>query len=453
MPAKKPDTSITEDQADEFLISADYGKSLWCKRITGLHLKKFKKGGSWRYYYQDATGHRRIATIGRYPAMKPQGAALRAGAWRNQGADVLAEKQQKKKAAILEKAQSEHRLMRDYLETIYTRHQERKKSGIETLGLIKSNFGAFLDRDMASLSRADIMKWQIAKEKEGRAHATLTRAYGALKTMLRHATKQDPAILTHNPLDGITLERPTDAEKARTLSARKNETRRMLSDDEIQALHKGLDEFARELREQRRNSRAHGKPELPDLDAVTFPHWAIPFTYTALYTGFRTGDLYSLTWQEANLRFKRITKTPEKTRHHPEPAQITINMVEPLHAVLFAWWQQQGKPESGLVFPSPITDRRMDKKAHSKPWAHIKRLGGLPPSLTFYALRHHFISVLIARGTPIFTVARLVGHKSTKMIESHYGHLCPESAEQALNLLAESVAPNSGKPKRKEKAK
>src|SRR5690606_13771171 len=126
------------------------------------------------------------------------------------------------------------------------------------------------------------------------------------------------------------------------------------------------------------------------------------------------------------------------------PARVVMDMTDDLYRVMRDWWEQQGKPETGLVFPSPITGARMDKKAHGRPWTRVKRLGDLPPSLSFYALRHHFISTLVASGVPLLTVARLVGHKSAAMIESHYGHLCPNAAADALAVFSKAVAKQGG---------
>jgi integrase len=104
--------------------------------------------------------------------------------------------------------------------------------------------------------------------------------------------------------------------------------------------------------------------------------------------------------------------------------------------IMRLWWEQQGKPKTGLVFPSPVTGRQLDKKAYIKPWTRVKKLGGLPADLDFYALRHNFISALVAQGLPMLTIAKLAGHKSTAMIEKHYAHLCPQQAAEAVDVLA-----------------
>jgi integrase len=103
------------------------------------------------------------------------------------------------------------------------------------------------------------------------------------------------------------------------------------------------------------------------------------------------------------------------------------------------WHLQLGSPTTGLVFPSPTTGHVMDKKAHGTHWKQIILLGGMEAKLDFYSLRHHFISALVSAGVPLLTVAHLAGHKSTAMIEKHYGHLAPDQAADALEMLSQSL--------------
>lgn len=213
----------------------------------------------------------------------------------------------------------------------------------------------------------------------------------------------------------------------------------MLTEAERIGLLQGLEKFDARLREQRRSSRAHGKPHLASLDDVAFAHWFVPFCHLGLHTGLRPGDLYALTWRELNVQFGRLQKYPEKTLHHPDPVKVDLPLNTEIKDVMTRWWQECGKPDDGLVFPSPRTDKQLGKTAHNKPWASVKRLGGLSGELVFYSLRHNFISTLLTLGVSIFEVARLVGHKSTRMIEANYGHLCPAAAAQAMQAFGEVI--------------
>jgi integrase len=441
------DTSISDTDARTFIKDGKDRAIKTCTKIAGFHLIKIGEAGSWRYRYSDILGKRRAVTIGNYPSMKAAEAAQLAMRWRNQKVDPLAEISQRKASALSDVRLSESRSLGAYLDGIYTKHQARKKhAGVHTLQMIRGNFTALLDRDMTSISADDVKTWQLKREQDGVAYATLQRAFGALKTLLRHAEKEK--IIDKNPIAGEQLYDQRADEKSATFSEDAIQHRRMLTSVELASLYRGLTLFAEELRAQRRSSRKHGRVYLPDLDLVTYPHWFIPFFGLALHTGLRPGDLYTLTWHELNLSFKRLVKVPGKTMHHRDPAKLDLHLTDDCLAIMAAWHQQIGKPKDGLVFPSTVerevsesaeAPRTFSKKAHGKAWVRVRALGGVDPALHFYSLRHHFISALVAGGAPLLAVAKLVGHKSTKMIEEHYGHLAPNTAADLMRSLSESL--------------
>lgn len=441
------DTSITDAAVRKFLKDATINEIMSCEVQTGFHLRKVAKGGSWRYRYNDATGKRRVKTIGTYPAMKAPEAAWWAREWRHSEADPIAERKEARDAAITAEQEAKLRTVGAYLDGPYTRVQSRKKNaGKLTIGRIRSVFASWLDKDMLTLKKSDIEGWQTKREEAGISYSTLRRDYGALKTMIRHAYKN--GVLDRHPLQDVQLLAPTHADKAQTFNAERQEDRRMLTDAERTGLLSGLEKWDEELREQRRNSRAHGKPHLPSLDDVEFAHWFAPYCHLGLHTGMRCGDLYSLTWKELNVQFGRLQKYPEKTMHNPDPVKIDLPLNDEIKAIIGRWWQQCGKPSDGLVFPSPRTGKRLSSTAHQKPWENVKRLGNLAGELVFYSLRHNFISTMLTLGVSIFEVARMVGHKSTKMIEESYGHLCPAAAATAMQAFGKAI---TKKPAEKQK--
>lgn len=62
-----------------------------------------------------------------------------------------------------------------------------------------------------------------------------------------------------------------------------------------------------------------------------------------------------------------------------------------------------------------------------------------PMGVTFHTLRHTFGSQLVMAGVDLFTVARLMGHADTKMIELVYGHLSPDHKRLAIGRLAGAI--------------
>lgn len=439
---KSADTSITDTAVRKFLKESPVNAALYCEKQSGFILLKLSKGGSWRYRYSDKTGKRRIKVIGGYPAMKPTEAAWWAQNWRNNGVDPLAERKAARQSALNAETAAGQRTLGKYLDAEYSRAQGRKKGGGKlTIGRIRSVFAEWMDRDMLTITKGDIEAWHSGREKAGIAYATVKRDFGALKTLVRHAFKN--GVLDRHPLQDVQLLAPSHADKVKALSAESTQDRRMLTDAERIGLLSGLERWDEELRAQRRSSRTHGKAHLPSLDHVAYAHWFIPYALLALHTGLRCGDLYSLTWQELNVRFGRLQKYPEKTLHNPDPIKIDIPLNDEIKDVMTRWWAQCGKPDTGLVFASPRTGLRLSSTAHQKPWENIKRLGELPGELVFYSLRHNFISTLLGMGVSTFEVARLAGHKSTRMIEDNYGHLCPAAAASSMQAFGKVITQKS----------
>ena len=54
--------------------------------------------------------------------------------------------------------------------------------------------------------------------------------------------------------------------------------------------------------------------------------------------------------------------------------------------------------------------------------------------VVFHTLRHTFASWLAIQGTPLYTIAKLMGHKSISMSE-RYAHLSPDHKRDAVNGL------------------
>lgn len=444
-------TSFTQHNVSKFLSDAtDYAEKS-CAMISGFQIRKLLKGGQWRYRYTDADGFKRCITIGKFPSIKPEMAANEAISLAGEiakGFDPLVNKNKKiEEVREFKKKQkaSEQANLKAYLEGIYTDHQSRKAhEGKHTIDMIRKHFSEWFDLPMDSITDVELKKWQSAKRNSKLSHSTIKRAFGALRTMLRHAVRE--GILQFDPTHKFQLDPPTAVEKNESLQGNDLKTRRMFTSEELAGIHLGIERYKSELIRQRENSLAHGKKGLLSLKGLEYPHWFFPFFRLAAYSGLRTGDLYTLNWQELNIQFKRLVKVPNKTKHHHDPIKLNLPLDDDISHVLALWHKQGGKPPNGLVFPSPVSTKQMNKKAHVTHWKKILKLGDVNTDLDFYSLRHHYISRLVAGNIPLFTVARLAGHKSTKMIEQHYGHLAPNAAIEALTLVSGDFNNGSKKP-------
>ena len=408
--------------------------SVFDTELPGFHVRPSKRGLTFRLYYRTKTGRQRILTIGRYGARtvaEARAQAKDALAVVARGGDPRAELEEAK----AEEERQQQQTLGVYLSGPYTAFQNRKKDGAGSLRRIEKDFSDWLDKPMGSLTRADVERWQ-AKQETGdnpRAFGTLKRSYDALCGLLAHAAERK--VIPAHPLKGVKLQRPAMTEEE---MAEQASQRRYLEAEEVLALFAGLEAYQEAKREQRRNSRAHGKAYLPDLDGVAYVDHVAPWILTMYYTGFRPGDLFGLRWDHVNLDFRTVRKTIEKTAHHREEPQTFPLSTEAVD-VLRAWHQQQGKPTTGLVFPSPRNGKRMSGTAMQKPWATVRKLAELPADLVLYTLRHNFASQLVMAGVDLLTVSKLMAHSDIQTTIKYYAHLRPDHSRDAVEAFAKAV--------------
>lgn len=93
--------------------------------------------------------------------------------------------------------------------------------------------------------------------------------------------------------------------------------------------------------------------------------------------------------------------------------------------------------EAPWLLPSPMYEGvPVSRIVFSRYFRRIVKDAELGPDVTFHVLRHTFASWLVMAGVDLFTVARLLGHSSTSMVETTYGHLAPEHKRAAVERLA-----------------
>lgn len=55
---------------------------------------------------------------------------------------------------------------------------------------------------------------------------------------------------------------------------------------------------------------------------------------------------------------------------------------------------------------------------------------------TFHELRHTWASLIIKAGAPLMAVAENLGHRDTRMVERHYGHLAESYVADVIRKSA-----------------
>lgn len=397
-------------------------------QLSGFQIRVGSTGASFRYrYYSPVDSKRRVVTIGRFPKLSADEArkiAVRIAGQIAEGVDP----QKLKQDRLQELKASEENTFSAYLNGAYSLLQKRKKTGADTVSMLNRHFASrWSNRPLNTLTRRDVMEWQNDCEQvKGLHHATISRAYGALKTMLNAAVKDQ--VIKLNPLDQVHIEPPAVETDSKV-------NRSYLSSDEIKKLYSGLDAYQLEKKEQRRSSRSHGKSHLPDISDLKYVDHVVPMILILLHTGMRPGDVFTLRWSHINFKQKQIRKVAAKTAHKVKnPMNIPIN--SELFDVLSVWRSQaSAQEEDEFVFVNKATGREFRKEVLRKPWKRIKTLAKLPDNLDLYSLRHNFASQLIMTGADLLTVSKLMGHTKIQTTIEHYGHLAPDRASEYVEKL------------------
>jgi integrase len=160
------------------------------------------------------------------------------------------------------------------------------------------------------------------------------------------------------------------------------------------------------------------------------------------YAGLRPSEAWALRWgdlRERTLLVQRATDGEGGVKSTKTMKVRTVKLLAPLVQDLAEWRIAQGRPgDSELIFPSRrrrsgVAD--MDEQAawRKHRWgpawkaaaARHPVMGQKPPRV--YALRHSFVSLLLAAGRQPHYVAQQLGHDASQTI-STYGHVLDEYA-------------------------
>lgn len=372
---------------------------LWDTKVPGLFLRVQPSGvKSWNVQWSRSTSK----SLGKYPAVTLDTARQRARAMLTEvdkaGAPL----------AVIAKRDTKPRTFGDFMREHYAPHIEATaKAGKATTALIKKHFGYLYGDPMPSITRAVFDKFKAKRLRAEVAAATVNRDLDRIKAALGMAVEWK--MLDANPLAGVKRIRRGIESRVRYLSAK-----------EAKALRKALaarEAKAKAARERFNKWRAarHQEP-LPSIGG--YSDHVMPMTLLALNTGLRRGELTQLTWEDVDLKGKRLTvragyAKSGKARHIPLNSEAVT--------VLTQWKTQQ--PEGRLFNVVSVT----------KAWAALMEDAGIE-DFRFHDLRHDFASRLVMAGVDLNTVRELLGHGDITMT-LRYAHLAPEHKAAAVEAL------------------
>ncbi|MDD3439662.1 MAG: site-specific integrase [Clostridiaceae bacterium] len=154
------------------------------------------------------------------------------------------------------------------------------------------------------------------------------------------------------------------------------------------------------------------------LANATTPHWLKAIIIFALQTGMRRGEILNLTWMDIDFKGRNIFVRPGKNgeaRTVPMSGEA-FNALKNIKAMDI----------SGRLFPVSLSSLR-------DAFAKAKGRSGID-NLHFHDLRHTFATRLVQNGVDIYTVSKLLGHKSITMT-TRYAHHYTESLRRGIAVL------------------
>ncbi len=245
-------------------------------------------------------------------------------------------------------------------------------------------FGALrLDR----IGRPHVERWfdAMSRKTPGAANTTL-----AVLRQIVGAAKAAGHIGT-DPVAGV---RPNPGRKMT----------RFLSAEEIARLHRTLDRLVEERPSRR-----------PQADVICL----------LLLTGCRKSEILTLRWSEVDGDVLRLVeaKTGPRTVWLSEAAQAVI--------------ARQPRTHSAFVFPSPKDPARPQSRNLGL-WRRARREAGIE-DVRLHDLRHTVASQAVARGVPLSTVARMLGHTQPVMT-LRYAHVGDHEVEDAAERVGSIIA-------------
>lgn len=155
----------------------------------------------------------------------------------------------------------------------------------------------------------------------------------------------------------------------------------------------------------------------------------------SLFSGLRAGEIHALTWGDVNLASGTLYIRDPKNKHSRH-AYITSEIATMLRR------RSNGQAQSEFVFPSTKGQMRKSvSDCFERAVGDLRFNDGVKDRrqrVVFHTLRHTFASWLVQKGTPMYTVAELMGHTNLEMTK-RYAHLAPDNMRSAACSLEGSL--------------
>lgn len=278
--------------------------------------------------------------------------------------------------------------------------ENKNRAGIEDKSRYERHLKKrFDEKRLDEIVPLDLERMKKEMQKAGKSPKTTSHCLGLLRAMYNKA-------FDWNLYDG-----PNPVKKVKMPTVR-NARDRFLSAEEANALLKELKRIPWNKKEYKELK----DPQLHDIALIS------------LHTGARAGEIFGLTGNDIDLEngliALRDTKNKE-TRYAPMTGivkdTLRRRMLEDRNNYIFTDNKGRKIREVSNAFGSAVERVGLNDGVNDP-----------RQKVVFHSLRHSFASWLAIQGTPLYTIAKLMGHKSISMSE-RYAHLSPDHKRDAVN--------------------
>jgi len=259
----------------------------------------------------------------------------------------------------------------------------------------------FENKRLDEILLLDLERLKFEMAKQGLTPKTIAHCLGLMRSMFNWA------------FDRSLFEGPNPVKKCK-MPVVQNARDRFLSVEEARTLLSELKKNHRYKNERRELE----DPKLHDIALIS------------LHTGARASEIFNLRGQDIDFKngliALRDTKNTE-TRYAPMTGAVreVLQRRMPSNPNSLVFTDEKGRK---LKEVTNSFQRVVDRLGWNKNVKDPRQ------KLVFHSLRHSFASWMAIQGTPILTIARLMGHKSLAMSE-RYSHLSPDHKRDAVNGL------------------
>jgi integrase len=157
-----------------------------------------------------------------------------------------------------------------------------------------------------------------------------------------------------------------------------------------------------------------------------------PLIQAALLTGGRYGQLAKLTVGDFNPDVGTVTMRTRKGDGSVKVYHVHLTA----DGVQFFKIACAARNDAGSLIFKKADGGEWKKSEQARPIEKASTRAKIDPPANFHITRHTWASHAVMNGTPLLVVAKSLGHRDTRMVEKHYGHLAPSYVADAIRAGA-----------------